>query len=125
LRASIRSLLLTGVNAEYDGAGGEYIFWLSAVMRLMKEPTCQSKLLMILFGPTTVIYGETVIDWSLFCERTVIPLDLSTTLVKPLSDALHLLLKTKQLGCEEYAWTQHDVFNVIEELSSEFSVQCS
>ncbi|KJH39662.1 hypothetical protein DICVIV_14456, partial [Dictyocaulus viviparus] len=84
----------------------------------MKLPVDQSKLLMVLFGPTTTILGETVIDWRLLCENVIVSRDLADVLLKPLSDVLYLLLKTINWDDENYCWSQHDVFNVIEELST-------
>ncbi|VDO18770.1 unnamed protein product [Heligmosomoides polygyrus] len=122
VREFIRSLLLTGRDARYEGADVEWIFWISAVIRTFTEPMSQSRLLMVLFGPTVELNGEVAVDWRLFCEHVVTSLELAETIVKPLSDVLHLLLKTNRLERTEYVWTQHDVFNVIEELSS--SVCC-
>ncbi|KAK6054306.1 hypothetical protein COOONC_08191, partial [Cooperia oncophora] len=59
-----------------------------------------------------------VVDWQLFCEHIIAPFDVTEIVVKPLSDVLHILLKTKLLDSEEYLWSQHDVFNVIEELTT-------
>ncbi|KAK6054305.1 hypothetical protein COOONC_08190 [Cooperia oncophora] len=58
LRETVRALLLSGIDARYDGADVEYMFWISAVMRTMKEPISQSRLLMVLFGPTRRINGQ-------------------------------------------------------------------
>lgn len=118
VREFIRSLLLTGRDARYEGADVEWIFWISAVIRTFTEPMSQSRLLMVLFGPTVELNGEVAVDWRLFCEHVVTSLELAETIVKPLSDVLHLLLKTNRLERTEYVWTQHDVFNVIEELST-------
>ncbi|KAK5981184.1 hypothetical protein GCK32_005451 [Trichostrongylus colubriformis] len=118
LRETVHALLLSGRNARYDGADTEYIFWVSAVLRTVKEPVTQSRLLMVLYGPLRKIGNEKVIDWRLFCEHIIAPFALTEALLKPLSDVLHLLLNTKQLDAEKYLWSQHDVFNVIEELTT-------
>ncbi|KAE9416329.1 hypothetical protein Angca_006476 [Angiostrongylus cantonensis] len=117
VRESICQLLLSGRYAHYDGADSEYTFWLSAVIRTMPLPSNQSKLLMVLFGPTTTVLNE-IIDWRLLCENSIASQQLARALLKPLSDVLYSLLKTKDLNDQNYFWSQHDVFNLIEELST-------
>lgn len=58
MRNAFVPLLLSGRDAKYEGAEVEYAFWLSAVMRCYAHAGDQSKLLMILFGPTTTDAGE-------------------------------------------------------------------
>ncbi|KAK6736986.1 hypothetical protein RB195_019589 [Necator americanus] len=117
-RKAALPLLLSGIDAKYEGSEVEYAFWLSEVMRCCTRcPAVQSKLLMILFGPTTTDSGQTLIDWRLFCDRTITTQNHAEELLKPLSEALHVLMMTKQLDIHQ-PWSQHDVFNVIEELTT-------
>ncbi|KAJ1353495.1 hypothetical protein KIN20_010133 [Parelaphostrongylus tenuis] len=84
----------------------------------MEKPNSQSKLLMILFGPTTTVSNETVIDWRLFCDNVIASQQLAKAIVKPLSDVLYLLMTTQNFYDKRYRWSQYDVFNVLEELST-------
>ncbi|KIH53974.1 hypothetical protein ANCDUO_15881 [Ancylostoma duodenale] len=118
LRNAFVPLLLSGRDAKYEGAEVEYAFWLSAVMRCYEQAGDQSKLLMILFGPATTDSGETLINWQLLCDHTIMSQSVAEELLKPLSDALHVLMKTKEIDDFHHSWSQHDVFNVIEELST-------
>ncbi|RCN39076.1 hypothetical protein ANCCAN_15020 [Ancylostoma caninum] len=118
LRDAFVPLLLSGRDAKYEGAEVEYAFWLSAIMRCYEQAADQSKLLMILFGPTTTDSGGTLINWQLLCDHTIMSQSVAEELLKPLSDALHVLMTTKEIDDFHHSWTQHDVFNVIEELST-------
>ncbi|KAL6723343.1 hypothetical protein Aduo_018358 [Ancylostoma duodenale] len=118
VRNAFVPLLLSGRDAKYEGAEIEYAFWLSAVMRCYEQAADQSKLLMILFGPTTTDSGETLINWQLLCDHTIMSQSVAEELLKPLSDALHVLMKTREIDDSHHSWTQQNVFNVIEELTT-------
>ncbi|VDM66451.1 unnamed protein product [Strongylus vulgaris] len=118
LRSTVLPLLLSGKDAKYEGGDVEYAFWLSSVMRCCSKASAQSKLLMILFGPVTRDSGETIINWRLFCDETIPTYNEAEKTIKPLSDALHVLIKTKQIDEFPNSWNQHDVFNIVEELST-------
>ncbi|CAJ0605564.1 unnamed protein product [Cylicocyclus nassatus] len=115
-RGTFLPLLLSGRDAKYEGGDAEYAFWLSAVMRCSPKAEAQSKLLMMLFGPVTSHSGT--INWRLFCDETIMTYNEAEKTIKPLSDALTVLMRTKQIAGFPNPWNQHDIFNIVEELST-------
>ncbi|VDN25490.1 unnamed protein product [Gongylonema pulchrum] len=92
-------------------------FWISVILRSQKTLAHQGKLFMIMFGPTGVNTNrEIIVDWTLFSNYAVHSHGFALRLLGPLADGLQQLLGTAALG--KYAWHDHHVFALIEEITS-------
>ncbi|VDM47839.1 unnamed protein product [Toxocara canis] len=94
-------------------------FWMSAVLRTQFSASRQVKLMYVLFGPTKINdLLEEVVDWRGLCEQPISTSQNSRERLGPLSDAFFRLLQTKSIGASEFIYTETDVFNLLEEITT-------
>uniref|UniRef100_A0A1I7XP90 Cytochrome P450 n=1 Tax=Heterorhabditis bacteriophora TaxID=37862 RepID=A0A1I7XP90_HETBA len=127
LRTSLCALVLGGRRTSIEDSTRENAFWLSALLRSQTSVGNQGKLLMVLYAPVTVLQSgksllflSSIIDWRSLCESSVVSFEDAVQRIQPLSEALYRLMQTKKVGEVLYIWSQNDIFNIIEEISSEW-----
>ncbi|EFO24828.2 hypothetical protein LOAG_03657 [Loa loa] len=94
----------------------DYGFWISAILRTQETTKLQGKLFMIMFGPLkNVENGHKIIDWKILCEEGVNLQHICMRLLGSIALGFHHLTNTSNLGC--YAWSDHQLFVLMEEIS--------
>ncbi|MCP9259727.1 hypothetical protein DINM_002944 [Dirofilaria immitis] len=109
----------------------DYGFWVSTILRTQETTKLQGKLFMIIFGPLKFIEigrplalytGEKsniiaeIIDWEVLCNGSIILEHLCAKLLGPLALGFHHLMSISSLGY--YAWTNDQLFILMEEIST-------
>uniref|UniRef100_A0A0N5AYC3 FBXO47 ARM repeats region domain-containing protein n=1 Tax=Syphacia muris TaxID=451379 RepID=A0A0N5AYC3_9BILA len=97
----------------------EVAFWISAIIRTQKSSAGRARLLFLLYGPLKNV-GEGKLNEVDFSKRSISTYAESIGYLKPLSDALYFLASSKFLpeSHKELNWTETEMFNVIEELTT-------
>ncbi|KAM3718143.1 F-box only protein [Dirofilaria immitis] len=95
----------------------DYGFWVSTILRTQETTKLQGKLFMIIFGPLKFIeIGRQIIDWEVLCNGSIILEHLCAKLLGPLALGFHHLMSISSLGY--YAWTNDQLFILMEEIST-------
>ncbi|GMT15009.1 hypothetical protein PFISCL1PPCAC_6306, partial [Pristionchus fissidentatus] len=91
---------------------------MTCLMRTFPKLQQQARLLMITLAPTTVEDGIEVIDWRSLCDRDVTNQIDAERRVKPLASFISKLLNLGTLRDRSITWTNTELFNLIEEVST-------
>ncbi|CAG9537615.1 unnamed protein product [Cercopithifilaria johnstoni] len=95
----------------------DYGFWISAILRTQETTELQGKLFMIMFGPVKITESRReIIDWEVLCDGSVNLQHIYMRLLGPIALSFHHLENTSSLEC--YAWTDDQIFTLLEQISS-------
>uniref|UniRef100_A0A914X1V5 F-box domain-containing protein n=1 Tax=Plectus sambesii TaxID=2011161 RepID=A0A914X1V5_9BILA len=96
----------------------DFPFWISALLRTRRTVEEQARLLMLLYAPTRVVDEKTEIDWKSLCDVAVTTLSDGQKRVAPFATAINALLLTSSHNIRGYQWCEHEVFAMIEEVTT-------